>query len=172
MLRDDSLQLSYYRPVADAKSVRKSPPRTPQARNWKIGRGLFRTSLAFIFVPVAFFFGPHVILFGKLTTPTPADFAGCVTPDCVRIVRAMKQYQLDHCVLPDRPEQLIPKYLGSEFPDQMHLYASGGFYTLSNDNDLITYDFTPASEGWYVNGEFVHGRIPVGAVSLNPSTQP
>ena len=153
--------LEYYRP----KLVKQ--PQTPESIRWRWYRVWYRLGLAGLFVAVAFYFGPNEIMFNKLTRLGPADFVPIVQRDCMATVRAMKQYQQDTGSLPKSIDDLRPNYLpaGTNYGEVLN----GQYHYIDwRWNEEITYDFTPGSEGWYVTGHFVSGRVPLPAVKPGP----
>jgi hypothetical protein len=140
-------------------------------KRWRRRRAAYYGVLAVVFAAVAFFVGPNLLLFGKPTGLTPADFVPTVEERCVPIVRAMKEFQRDHGRLPDRGAELMPHYHPQEDPSVQYVSASvhrGRFDRWAAYNHNITYDFNPVTEGWYVSGAFAHGRIPLPPVKIDP----
>jgi hypothetical protein len=123
-----------------------------------------------LFLAIAFYFGPNVILFKKLTWITPADFVVTVEGRCVPVVSAMKAYRRDHGHLPERLEDIVPGYLAST-GGSLIVYK-GQFTCWTKYNHLIEYDFSPATEGWKVHGPYTHGRIPAPPAPMGPTTSP
>ncbi len=142
--------------------------------------------LAVLFTAIAFYVGPNVILFGKLTGLTPADFAVSVERVDVPIVRAMKQYERDHGRRPDRAEALAPKYLPEDVAERWrYAVTRGEFRAVALHNHRVFYRFRARpdaggdstqpyedllyarypDEGWYVTGPFAEGRIPLPPVA-------
>jgi hypothetical protein len=138
---------------------------------WRRRRRAYYAALAGYFAAAAFYFGPNLIMFGKLTRLAPADFIPVVQERCVPVVRAMKQYQRDHGRLPTRERDLVPDYL-PEVEWSVLLARVDGFEYWGEFNHVITYDFTPDHEGWRVRGEFVHGPIPLPLVDLPATPKP
>jgi hypothetical protein len=131
------------------------------------------------FVSLAFWFGPHVILFHKLTAMTPADFVPIVQSVCVPAVREIKIYQRDHGKMPSTDADLSPKFRNPQGhnPDcfgMNELNGRGGYsyWAISMYEHNIEYDFTPGHEGWTVHGAFANGPVPVPPVSIGPTDQP
>jgi len=152
-----------------------SPPRpkfqeTPEGRRWRYRRILYRVALLPFFACIAFYFGPNEINFGKLTSLTPDDFIPTVQKDFVPVIRAIKEYQRDHGSLPNQVADVIPQY-GPLHSLPMENIENKHFYALTRWNHIVTYDFTPGSEGWQVSGPLVNGPIHLGPVTLGPSTQ-
>ena len=128
------------------------------------------------FVTLAFWFGPNVILFGKLTRMTPNDFVPIVQKYCVPAVRAIKIYQRTNGRLPASLEELGPPYSQDNGPglhmiDSIHPYT---YWDFGMYNHEISYDFHPGHEGWTVRGAFANGPIPAPAVTIdaNATTGP
>jgi hypothetical protein len=65
---------------------------SPEERGWRHRRVLFRIAMNLLFVPVAFYFGPNVFKFGKLTGLTGADFVTEAQQNAVPVVQAIKAY--------------------------------------------------------------------------------
>ena len=159
----DPAPLDYRSPPR--KRVRR--PETPEERAARHKRGLYRLGLfIFVFAPIAFYFGPHEILFHKLGRPTPGDFDAEVQSDCVPVVRAMKEYQRDYGSLPDDGNELVPKYLPKAILFRTNV-ANGQFMYFTSQEQMITYDFTPGGERWEISGPFVNGVIPMPPVVLS-----
>ena len=93
---------------------RGGPPQDAEFLRWRALRMLFRAGVVLVLMPVTFYFGPNLITFGKLTRLSAADFiTDRVESTLLPTVRAMKEYQRDMGRLPDRMEDLVPKYLAS-----------------------------------------------------------
>jgi hypothetical protein len=146
-------------------------PETPEERLWRHRRVLFRVSVIIILAPVIIHFAANLIMFGMLTSLSPADFASKVQPLSIATVRAMKEYQRDTGHLPNQMDDLIPKYLES-YASGWQIVANGEFMQIGGMNQMINYDFTPGSEGWNVSGPFANGPIPLPLVKIGPSTRP
>lgn len=155
------------------------PAHEQYLRRWRRRRMVYYAGLGAFFAAVALYVGPNLMLFGKPTWITPADFVPVVEEQCVPIVRAMKEYQRDHGRLPERGEDLFPDYHTPDDPSRQVVKASvwkGQFNYWSAYNHTITYDFDPPSEGWSVSGAYTQGRIPVPPVKIHgtrsPATRP
>ena len=159
---------------------RRPPQKRPkliedaEARRWRHRRIVYRCAVfAVFFILVGFYIGPKLYLFGKLTGITTADFVPFVQRSCVPTVRALKEFERDHGHLPDTLQELpsadLPLVPGGQI-------LNGQFWCVGEYNHVITYDFTPDSEGWCVTGAFVNGRIPLPPVKIGASkrsaTQP
>ncbi len=142
-----------------------------EGRRWRYRRILYCAGLGFWFIAIAFYFGPNVINFGKLTRLSPDDFVGIVQRDCVPTVRAMKEYQRDHGKLPTQNEDLAPRYL-PEAPKGFISMERGHFQCLTMWNHFVIYDFTPGAEGWSVRGPFANGQIRAPLVTPESATYP
>ena len=136
-------------------------------RQWKWRRIAYYFALFVWFCPIAFYFVPNRMMFGKWTWLTPADFADRTQRDCVPVVRAMKEYARDQGKLPDRIETLVPKYLPEKHPAAT--VWDGTFECWAMYNHRITYDFDPKNEGFYVSGAYTSGKIPLPPVQIEPA---
>jgi len=148
---------------------------TAEDRRWRNRRILLRIAIFLVlFLPISLYFGPNLIMFGTLTRVSPADFAPLVQSLSISIVRAMKEYQRDAGQLPFQMTDLVPKYLPNAPAGGQYIF--NGWFTQSDDSrqygQNISYDFTPGSEGWEVNGMFLSGPIPLPPVTIGPATQP
>lgn len=150
-----------------------SMPMDPsQLRRWRLYRWLYRLGLVLWFAAIAFYFGPNLFRFGRLTEPTPADCVSEVEAVCVPEVIAIKQFERDHGALPAMPYllELVPVYL-PERPGAS--YINGKRYIhISKQHQLITYVLDGVDEHFDVAGVFGKRRIPVRAVVLPPATRP
>jgi hypothetical protein len=144
----------------------------------RLQRVLLNVAMVGWFAAVAFWFGPHVILFHKLTRMTPLDFVPVVDTYCVPAVRAIKIYQRTHGRMPASMDDLGPGFSSHQTSGTgMHEIDTVGTYTywaFGMYNHYITYDFTPGHEGWTVHGAFANGPVPVPPVTLGaiPTTRP
>jgi len=141
-----------------------------EARRWRYRRYLLRLGLVALGMPIAFYFGPNWILFGKLTRLSVEDFVPIVQQEGVPIVRAMKEYERDTGRLPATLEDLQPRYLPAGFGN--HRCISNGYFHLGTRDHEVEYEFKPGVEGWWVIGPFVSGAIPVPPVTIGPATRP
>lgn len=142
----------------------------PESRLWRYRRQWYRAGLFAVGAVIALYFGPNLLMFGKLTRLAPADFVTTVEKSSAPVVLAMKRYERDHGHRPQQMTDLIPKYLPG--PTGTQFVLNGEFTQLADDNEMISYDFEPSSEGWYVSGPFAKGRIPLPPVTLAPTTGP
>jgi hypothetical protein len=140
-----------------------------EAGRWRRRRIAYYCGLGVLFAAIAFYAGPNLILFGKLTWLAPADFVPTARERCLPIVRAMKEYQRDRGVLPQSVEQLVPGYLPVAAPGAMLRDGEFNYWTATFNHEIV-YKFAPAEEGWYVRGEFVSGRIPLAPVVVAAPT--
>jgi hypothetical protein len=155
----------------DYRGKRIPVPESLEAIRWRLRRIAFRAAVILLLTPITFYFGPNMILFGKLTWLTPADFVLTVQRDCVPTVRAMKEYQRDFGHLPEKMEDLVPKYLRA-FPDGNQLVTNGSFAQFEGPgHQMITYEFGPGREGWSVLGGYTRGPIPLPPVTIGPATR-
>ena len=139
-------------------------------KRWQLYRMAYQGLMVLLFCSIAFYFGPNVILFGKLTWLSPTDFVPTVEQQCMPIVSAMKANRRDHGRLPNRMSEIVPDYVVPKYRQEP--ISNGNFQYWSKFNHRIEYDFTPGNEGWYVNGAFVKGPIPVMKAPVGPSTSP
>ena len=144
------------------------PPLTIEEYRWRLKRILLRVAIALLLSPLAFYFGPNLLNFGKLTSLAPADFVPTANTYCVPVVIAIKQYQRDHRSMPtdSKLAELVPVYLrecppGGYYYDQHYTHISMHLHR-------ITYDF--ATDTWSIRGPFVNGTLPLPPVVLPPAT--
>lgn len=142
---------------------------TPEERAWRRRRLLYYAALCLAALPVIFYFGPNVILFGKLTWISPADFAPIVTTQYAPIVTAIKQYERDHGTLPDRAHWSPPGFQDHRYWGDVY---SGEYRHLSKYNHFVIYNLTGPDQHWSVRGPYTFGRIPLPGITLPPSTRP
>jgi hypothetical protein len=162
-------------PLDSRSPPQRKPPNDPESERWRNYRILFRIAIILLIAPPTIYFGSNMIMFGKLTGLSAADFIPDVQNKAVPVVLAIKKYQRDTGQLPNQITDLPPKYLPSTSNIEGDIQAWGTpHFTLYNtiDNQRIVYDFTPGAEGWSTQGYFVNGPIPLPPVTLAPSTQP
>lgn len=152
--------------------IARRPPRDPQWRHWRNLRILLRVGLFVLLAPPSIYVGRNLVLFGKPTTLSPADFVPTVQNIALPTVRAMKEYERDTGHLPDRMDDLIPKYLQSPPMSFAQRVGDSGYELFTKYNQVITYDFKPGAEGWSVHGPFANGPIPVPPVTILPTAKP
>ena len=138
---------------------------------WRKRRLLYQAGRWVLFILIAFYPGPNLIIFHKLTGPTPSDDIGYADTYCLPTVRAVKQYQRDTGSLPKSLDELVPRYL-SELPKPPDapwgLSLNGNMFEcmrMPPSRPTITYNFDPRAEGWAVHGHFVNGPIPMPNVT-------
>jgi hypothetical protein len=133
---------------------------------WRRRRIMLNLSMVLWFGCLVYL-GQNVILFHRFRGITTADFAPSVNQNMVSAVRAMKEYQREHGVFPD---SLFDLY-GKDPTREQKMYGGGihqNQYYHATEFGFIRYDFSPGDEGWYVDGPFARGRIPVPPVTLSP----
>ncbi len=138
---------------------------------WQRRRLLYYNGLCMLLAATAFYFGPNVILFQKLTALSPRDFVPEVQKDCVPVVRAIKLYARDNGQLPKDVTELVPKYLAAPAPVPTMIW-NGELRWYVQYHECITYDFTPGREQWRLYGELASGPIPVPPVTMPPASAP
>lgn len=149
-------------------------------------RYLYYTALFAFFAPIAFYFGPNLINFHKLTRLSPADFVAEVQSRGVPVVQAIKRYQRDHGKMPEDTRDLVPDYLpnsddtNADFDGDWIIPPSTGTRAYSEFRFLsystrfaheVRYVFDPHDEHWEVRGRIAHGRIPLLPVTIE-TTRP
>jgi len=141
-----------------------------EARTWRRRRLIYYSALVAWGAAVSLYFGPNVIMFGKLTWLTPEDFITFVQRRGAPAVRAVKEFHRDHGYYPDNPRKLVPDYAA----DAPHLLSIGpdGIDCLAPYNHTVTYRLTPGAEGWSVSGVYASGPIPYPPVTISPSSRP
>jgi hypothetical protein len=140
---------------------------------WLYLQFIYYLALAGFFVTIAFYAGPNLINFGRLSSLTTADFVADVKEEDMRTVRAMKEFQGDRGRLPNDASELVPRYLSHQPEEKMGATVhQGQFYRYSRWNHRIFYDFSAGTEGWYVGGALARGRIPLPPVKLTLTTKP
>ena len=121
---------------------------------------------------IAFWIGPNLILFHKLTWITTADLVPLVhnlntTPIKMAKIYLQTHEQLDEQFDASLKAALIKKDRGQFFdtnPLRINFYL---------DSHYVYYDLTPGHEGWKVRGQWITGDIPVPNVTLDsPTTSP
>lgn len=143
---------------------------TAEERKWWRRRLLYYTALCLVPLPVVFYFGPNVILFGKLTWITPADFAPIAASRCAPFVIAIKQYERDHGTLPDPAHWSPPGF--DEQDRRWGDLDTREYHYWARDHHFIVYNLTGPDQHWSVTGPFTSGRIPLPSITLPPSTRP
>jgi len=158
--------LPYFRATPKAKKL----PYDAEFLRWRTIRFLYRIGLYALIGPVAIYFFMNIVMFGKLTRLTPADFVPEAQIQCLPMVRAIKQYQKDTGQWPDGLQRLVPKYIASVpwGQDIEGTQFTQWIVERSKFNHVIIYEFTPAAEGWSVKGYFADGPIPLPKVTLGP----
>lgn len=140
---------------------------------WRWRRWMYRAGLAVWFSALAFYFGPHLIMFGKLTGLTPADFVAEIQKFGVPEVTAIKEYQRDHGHLPDDLSELEPDSLPKKRAFYFHSVVRDGQYEYYGTyHQRITYNLDGSDEHWEVNGSLAHGRLPLPPVVISPTSRP
>jgi hypothetical protein len=172
-------KLDYYQPQQTPRSqvdkliLNLIPPSDLEQRKWWYRRVYYRGALSVYFAAMAFYFGPNWIEFGKLTRPSMADFVPAVEQWGVPLVKAVKQYKLQHGRIPKDDTELVPAYLDSD-SDQ-----TSGFRTFQGEvigyvgyDETVRYDFSPGTEGWFIEGPYVTGKLPLPPVTIDPFSRP
>lgn len=153
------------------KLVRRfTPPSDPELRRWWWRRLTYRAILFGLFALTAFYFGPNLIEFGKLTRPTAADFVPEVERGGVPLVKAVKLYRLDHGRFPKDESDLIPDYLPAQIGGFMAL--DGIVIGFVGHSERVEYRCYPGEEGWWLSGPWLNGRLPLGLVTVDQSMRP
>jgi hypothetical protein len=142
---------------------------TPDERAWRWRRLLYYAALWFVGSSVALYFGPNVILFGKLTWIAPADFARVARSECAPIVLAIKQYERDYGALPDPAHWSPPGFNEHQY---WGILDARGYHHWAAYNHEIVYNLTGTDQHWAVVGPYASGRIPLPGVTLPSTTQP
>jgi hypothetical protein len=148
------------------------PPLTAEERRWRLYRYALITGLLLYAAFIAFYIGPHEILFGKTTTLSPADFVPVVEQQGIPFLRAVLAYQRDHGTLPANHRDLIPAYLPDSPTTARGFVDRGHINILTIWNHGLTYDLTSPHPQWRVHGPFANGIIPLPSTVVTPTTAP
>lgn len=148
---------------------RRRPVRTAQEWHWLEVRVLYRAGLVGLWAAIAFYFGPHWILFRKWTALTAADLVPDLEMDCVPLVRAVLEYQRDHGSLPPDEKALVPAYM-AEVPEFGAQYQGEECMYFDHYGDWIKVRFLGGPPEWEARGPFVKGVIPMPPIVLPPAT--
>jgi hypothetical protein len=148
---------------------------------WRLKRLALNLGLAVWFIAIAFWLGPHEIIFGRLRGLSVDDFTPMAEKWCVPQVREIKIYQKVHGHFPSSAQDLGPVFdwnvknrncpqRGPGLPEVYPNRYIYGFF--ANYTETIEYDFAPGSEGWYVRGYFLTAPLPLPPVRVDSAIQP
>lgn len=162
--------------VLSYRSAPKQPP--PKDPKWTARRVAYYFALLGWFCLIAFWAGPNVWLFGRVTGMRESDLHAGAKRSVVPAIRAVLEYQRDFGVLPDNSWDAKVVYFGSDAQ-----VGWGGEYirngVLSDRglyNQNIYYDFGRADAPWSSQGIFYNGPINLPPVTLDtpfePTTRP
>ena len=143
--------------------------------NWRRRHWVYTSSLILYFA-VVFYFAHNRILFGQWMPFTKADLVPLVQQQLAGVVRAMKEYQSIHGMLPDSERDLTPWFPQKDVhTPNGHLWGveiwRGGLY-YRHSYGQVSYHFPPGQEGWEIHGSILNGSIPAPIVLLPPTTLP
>jgi hypothetical protein len=163
---------------------------------WRNMRWLYNGGGFLIAGVFAFYFIPNLILFGKWTWLSPADYATVTQQRLVPVVRAIKEYKRDRGKCPTRVDDLVPAYLPEKPRNsawQIEIQTDQvNFYSVLRGREMVFYFFSPPpnglwtvrvgfhapfqipapTEGWYLESGYVSGQIPLPPVAIDASTKP
>jgi hypothetical protein len=154
---------------------------TSTETRWRRIRVLLNLTLAAWIFALAFWLGPHEIIFGRLRGLSVDDLVPIASKWCVSQVREIKLYQRTHGQFPQTAQDLGPVFdwnvqssnCPQRGPGLPEVYPNRYVYSLfTHYNESIEYDFTPGKEGWSVRGYFLTASLPLPPVQLELSTQP
>ncbi|HEY4329464.1 MAG TPA: hypothetical protein VGN88_06990 [Phycisphaerae bacterium] len=134
-------------------------------------RFLYYIALTAWFAVIAFWLGPHIILFHRLSGLSLADFAP-VAEAHLPVVLAIKRYQADNGHLPEKIEDIQGNYLpanwGKDDLGRGFVDSSGYTIMVSKFGFLheLVYNLDGNDEHWQLSGQVVNGRIPLLAITL------
>jgi hypothetical protein len=150
---------------------RLTPPFDADLRRWWWRRFVYRLALFLFFAVIALYLGPNLLEFGRLTQPNLSDFVPIVQGKGVPLVKAVKLYKLDHGRFPKDESELIPEYLPSRV-ESFRVVEGIMVIGFVGHNERVQYYFDPGAEGWYLDGPWLSGQLPLPPVTIDPSMRP
>ncbi len=163
--------------VLDYRSASKRPP--PKDPTWTAKRVAYYVALLGWFSLIAFWAGPNVWLFGRVTGMRESDLHEQVNRLYVPLVRAMLEYQKDFGALPPNTRTATKPYFGENV-----LLTGGSGYVqngvlIARDykwHHTIRYNFNDTRSPWSAQGGYYNGPIwrpPVNfETPFAPTTRP
>jgi hypothetical protein len=154
---------------------------------WNLYRRLYYGLLVSLVMVVGLYFGPHLLLFHRLSGISVDDFVPEIDSHGVPIVKAIKRYQAANGYLPKKIEDLVPDYLAQKSIEDLQAgeHSVGSDYVSSGGISpeyirsthlfgffhQVEYNLDGQDEHWEVRGAIVRGRIPLPPVTIESATQ-
>ncbi len=125
--------------------------------------------LGVVIVLVFAFFGLRLMLLGRLTMPTTAEFVALARQQ-QPLAQAIADYRADHGVLPRSLGELEPEYASKATRDPRVSFDGEVLHIRADaPHTGVYYRFSKGNEGWFVGGDFGNGPLPLPKIS---STRP
>lgn len=153
----------------EAKLPRYQP--TPEDRRWLLRRLSYYLAHLVVLAFIGYQAGPNLIMFHSLFSPTPAEYAAIAQQRYTTTIAAIKAYQRDNGSLPRITYDLEGTYLPKDFGELGTIFETTSV-TFGLDRAIVEYEFTPASEGWFIHAPRYDGRLPAPIVAAAPATRP
>jgi hypothetical protein len=165
--------------MAEVLSYRSAPKRPPpKDPKWTAKRVAYYFALLGWFCLIAFWAGPNVWLFGRVTGMRESDLHENVKQRFVPAIRAVLEYQRDFGALPDNSWNAKVVYFGKYTQvgwGGEHI-RNGVLSDYGRYNQCISYDFSHPEAPWTTWGAFYNGPINLPPVTLDtpfePTTRP
>ena len=110
-------------------------------------------------------------MFHSLFSPTPADYAAIAQQRYTTAIAALKAYQRDNGSLPDSTWDIPETYLPKD-SSELGTVCGTTSVTFGLNRAIVEYEFTPATEGWFIHAPRYDGRLPAPIVAAAPATRP
>jgi hypothetical protein len=147
---------------------------TPEDRQWLLRRLAYYLGLLLLFGLIVYGPGPNLFLFHSPFSPSLAHYATLTRP-YVSMVAAIKAYKRDTGSLPPDTECLPKEYQPTAYSGGIGtIYGHDDVTFPAGENSVLSYDFSPANEGWIIYAPRYQGRLslPLVPAAPSPATRP
>ena len=146
---------------------------SPEDRRWLLRRLSYYLGHLAVLLLIVYRPGPNLFLFHSLFSPTPADYAAIAQERYTTTIAAIKAYQRDNGALPSGTSELQGTYLPQNFGEVGNIIGfTSVTFMLEGNSAVVEYEFTPATEGWFIYAPRYYGRLPAPLVAPSPTTRP
>jgi hypothetical protein len=153
----------------DYRTPKRSYLPTAADRRWFHRRLLYYAGHVLLFAAIIYRAGPNMFLFHRPWSPKAADYTA-MTRDYVAMIAAIKAYQRDTQSMPFDTLELPKGYQPSNYRGEIGRIYGTPRVTFAIGHNVLVYDFSSATEGWYVYAPRYHG--PIAAPRVPPAPPP
>ena len=137
---------------------------------WRWARRFYIAGLFLLGMSIAFYFGPNLVMFGKLTRLSVNDFVPIATTRFVPVIREIKEYEQEHGGVPlDVQSAHLVFVHNKNVTCWFDVPYQEVIFTAPYRSEVVYY-LDQSDEHFEVRSDFMKGRLPIPTVIVPAST--